>query len=390
MKKQKLVFVTNSFSFGGSEQHLLQLLRRLDVHRLDIEILCTDSDPFTDRLDANLRQQIVIRVEKSLKSLGDWLRVFRQIKPDIVVLVYGTLWMLPWSAAAGARLSGVGRLYAIHHQPPIPPQEPPVLRIHSARDVWRRLCGRRVRLIASAGIPPRLCRKTICVSDAVRNALIKQHGFPVQKVVTIRNGISLDQFVQNRIGREEIRTRLKLQAMDFVLVCTTRLSPEKGIGTLVTAMSQVVKVAPDCKCIIVGDGYLRAYLARQIELLALERNVLLAGFQADVQPYLSAADAFVLTSDLEGLPYSVLEAMGCSLPCIVTDVGGNAEAVTQNVNGFVVRPGAANEVAEAILALMNNSEKRQEMGRASRRIAESKFDVEPRMTEIRQLLLGEV
>src|SRR5580698_7163218 len=66
---RKLLFVTNSFSYGGSEKHLLEILKTIDVERVQVIILCIDSDPYTERLDGKLRTHVIVRVEKSLKSL---------------------------------------------------------------------------------------------------------------------------------------------------------------------------------------------------------------------------------------------------------------------------------------------------------------------------------
>jgi glycosyltransferase involved in cell wall biosynthesis len=112
------------------------------------------------------------------------------------------------------------------------------------------------------------------------------------------------------------------------------------------------------------------------------------GFQADVRPYLHAADAFVLTSHIEGLPLSVLEAMACGLPCIVTNVGGNAEAVVHNLNGLIVDPGSIEGVVQAIIYLLTHPQKRAQMAQASRSRACEEFDVEAKMAEIKRLILS--
>jgi glycosyltransferase involved in cell wall biosynthesis len=386
--KRILLFVTNAFSYGGSEKHLLELLRRLGDGNVQSVVLCTDSDPFTERLKERSHPSVVIRSEKFLKSVKDWRRVFREINPDVVVLVYGTLWMLPWRAAAAARLAGVKKLYAIHHLMPVPPPEPRILEIKSPRDVWRRVFGRRVRRILSARIPPKLCNTTICVSNAVRDSLIQQYRFPARKMLTIHNGISPREFAPDQSDGLAIRTKLEIRPDEFVLVCTARLSTEKGIDILLSAMSQIIRKEPSCKCIIVGEGYLKEKLLELVSSLGLSRHVFMEGFHADVRPYLCAADAFVLTSHIEGLPFSVLEAMACGLPCVVTDVGGNAEAVAHNVNGMVVNAGSVPQVVQAILYLLAHPQERARMAHASRSRACKEFDIEDRMSEIKRLILS--
>ena len=121
-----------------------------------------------------------------------------------------------------------------------------------------------------------------------------------------------------------------------------------------------------CKCVIVGDGPLRTELLEQSQKLGLSDHIFFEGFRAEVLPYLQAANVFILTSRSEGLPLSILEAMACGLPCIVTNVGGNAEAVTDKADGLVVPPESADAVAGAISFLATHPIERAQMSRITR------------------------
>lgn len=386
--RRTILFVTNAYSYGGSEKHLLELLRRIRDSSIQTIILCTDADPFTERLMDESGAKVVVRSERGLKSIRDWVRVVREIKPDVVVLVYGTLWLLPWFATVAARIAGARKVYAIHHLMPQSPPDPPVTSIRSPRDVLRRLFGKRVRKILGARIAPHFSNATICVSDAVRNSLIRGCAFPPRKTRTIHNGISTRDFDRGAFDRIAIRNGLHVTSDEFLVVCTARLSVEKGLEILFGAMSRIVQELPACKCMVVGEGPLRESLMQQIESLKLGSHVFLEGFQPDVRPYLAAADAFLLTSYIEGLPYSVLEAMASGLPCVVTNVGGNAEAVVHNQTGLIVHPGSIDEVVQAIRYLMFHPQERARMGDAASIRAKSNFDIEERMVEITDLILS--
>jgi glycosyltransferase involved in cell wall biosynthesis len=385
--KRIVLFVTNSYSYGGSEKHLLDLLGRIDDKKIQTMILCTDSDPFTERLNQGFCSTVIVRTEKSLDSMKDWVRIFREIKPDAVVLVYGTLWLLPWFAALAARLAGVQKLYAIQHLMPQSPPDSRILEIKSPRDLARRIFGKRARKLLGARLQPHLCKMTICVSNAVRDALIQGYGFPQSKIRTVHNGISVLAFAPRSEDRESIRRRLEISPKDFLLICTARLSIEKGIDILLLAMKEIIQKCSICKCIVIGEGPLKEKLIEQIETAQLGSHVFLEGFQADVRAYLAAADAFVLTSHIEGLPYSILEAMASGLPCIVTNVGGNAEAVINNVTGFVVKSGSVEDVVQAILYLLNNPKERARMAERSQSRANKEFDIEAKIAEITQIIL---
>jgi glycosyltransferase involved in cell wall biosynthesis len=388
VQTQTILFITSCSAYGGTEKHLLELLSRLGESGVQIVILCVGKDPYTERLNGCSGMNITVRRENKLKSLRDWYQVFREIKPDVAVFVYGWIWCLPTIASVAARLAGIRRCFAIHQLIPLPPPEPRVSRIKSPRDVWRRVFGRRRRRILSARIPPNLCNKTICVSHAVRQALVRDYRFPSKKTVTIHNGASVSEFAPSGNGGAAIRTKLRLRADEFVLVSSARLSEEKGIDILLLAMSEVLRRGLSCKCIVVGDGHLKDKLAEQVRTLGLTQHVFMEGFQEDVKPYLLAGDAFVLTSYREGLPLAVVEAMACGLPCIVTNVGGNTEAVAHNVNGLVINPGSVDEVVEAICYLLTHPQERARMSVVARSRACEEFDIEARMAEIKQVILN--
>jgi len=153
-------------------------------------------------------------------------------------------------------------------------------------------------------------------------------------------------------------------------------------------MTRVLREQVPCKCIIVGDGPLKQRLVEQASTAGLSAHVMFEGFHEDVRPYLQAGSAFILTSHREGLSLSILEAMACGLPAVVTNVGGNAEAVTDQVNGLVVSPGSVDSVADAISYLANHPEERARMSREARARACEYFDIEKAMAEIRQVILS--
>jgi glycosyltransferase involved in cell wall biosynthesis len=247
---------------------------------------------------------------------------------------------------------------------------------------------------ASLGGPANLrasayfCNTTICVSNALRNALVKDFRFPARKLRTCHNGVSLTEFIPSEINGARIRTKLGLHPDEFLLVCAARLSEQKGIDILLRAIARTLHNGVRCKCVIVGDGPLQNQLIEQARTMGLCGHVFFEGFQEDVRPYLQASSAFILTSHMEGLPLSLLEAMACGLPSIVTDVGGNAEAVIHQIHGLVVPPGSVDAVADAISHLATHPEERARMSRAARSRACEAFDIDVRMAEIGQLILS--
>lgn len=379
---KKILFVAKTNEFGGAERHLLELIRRLARYKTQLSILCLDTDFYTRYLNNSHAEVIIPRVP--LRSFQDWFRAFRQIKPDVVVFIRGVLWTFEWYIPMAACLAGVRRRISIAHLPPPPP--PVQLEGWSIRSVLSRL--RRMRRLASRRVSAFFESSTICVSNAIRDSLMRDYRFPEGSTITIHNGVSLSEFAQSEDKGLNLRTRLHLSPDEFLLVCVARLSEQKQLDALLLAVGRVLRSGVNCKCVIVGDGPLRASLEQQSLALGLSGSVFFEGFREDVRPYLQAGSAFVLTSRREGLPLAILEAMACGLPCIVTKVGGNCEVVTHGVNGLVVNAGSVDEIASAISYLATHSQDREEMSRMARSRVREDFNLDDRMGEVEEVILN--
>jgi glycosyltransferase involved in cell wall biosynthesis len=174
---------------------------------------------------------------------------------------------------------------------------------------------------------------------------------------------------------------------DVVAICVARLAAVKGIDVLIRAMALLKDRQIKCRCLVIGDGPLAEPLSSLAASLGVSDLVIFKGFQNDVWPYLLASDIFVLPSYSEGLPFSVLEAMACALPCVVTDVGGNREAVEHGVHGLVVPPGSEENLGAAVAKLVMDYETRKKMAQAAKLRAKREFDIDDRMSEVVQTLL---
>ncbi len=380
-----LLFVTNAGGFGGTEKHLLDLIERLRRSGVRSVILQVGADVYADHLKGKEFARVDICSKKIRNSPWGWFRFFRRAQPDVVVFVNSWVRSFPWYSSAAAFLAGVPRRFAIHHliAPPLEKVEG-----RSLRDVLRRLFGGRRRTRLAFSVSTFFCHTTICVSNAVRDRLVTHYRFPADKTITIHNGVSVSEFVPSKNNGASVRARLGVGAEEFLLVCVARLSEEKGLDTLLLAMAQVLSHGHGCKCIVVGDGPLRKSLSDQAKALGLCGKVFFEGFQKDVRPFLQAADCFVLTSHIEGFPLSVLEAMACGLPCILTNVGGNAEAVHHLVHGLIVAPRSVDETANAISYLMTHPQERTEMSKMVRARVREAFDLEDRMAEMKCVILN--
>lgn len=386
-KKRTLLFVLpKTTEFGGLEKHLSDLLQALQDPQLSLSVLCFERDVFSERLDPQIRARVAVNCKQEPRSLWDWIRVIRESHPDTVIFCYSWIEAFAWQAPVAAMLAGVKNRFCIQHLIPSPAL--PLIEGRSPLNTLRRFAGKRARRIFKAGIAARVSHKTVCVSEAVRRALVNDYKFPAGKTITMLNGVPTARFAPSEKQGVALRARLGINPDEFLLVCAARLAEAKGLDILLQAVSRVRKKGIRCKCVILGAGPLKDKLLQQNESLGLSGSVFFEGYHEDIRPYLQSASAFILTSYLEGLPLSVLEAMACGLPCIVTNVGGSAEAVLDHVVGLVIPPGSVDAAEDAISYLSTHPEERARMGSLARKRACQEFDIEDRMNRLREVVLS--
>jgi len=182
----------------------------------------------------------------------------------------------------------------------------------------------------------------------------------------IYNGIDIDRFTP-RLGRGGEDREIKV-------ISVGRLSPGKRFDILIEAARIVADALPQVRFLIVGDGDQRAELEEQAAKGLPDDAIRLLGHRTDVPDILRGARVFAMSSDAEGLPLSVIEAMACGLPVVATAVGGLQELVRHGENGFLVPAGRPDELAKALIRVLRDPGLATRMGRAGLERAHEQFD----------------
>jgi glycosyltransferase involved in cell wall biosynthesis len=206
----------------------------------------------------------------------------------------------------------------------------------------------------------------IAISTYMRRAM-EAAGLPRERIVMIPNGVNTKRFTP---PADQIPHGQKAaQAPRVVFV--GRLVKEKALPVLLQAWTIVHRHMPDAYLDIVGEGSLEQELKTLTEHLGLTATVCFRGFHEDVIPFLQAANVFVLSSYVEGLANTLLEAMAMSLPVVATRISGSEDVVVDGETGLLVPPGDADSLAQALSELLKAPERAITMGaRAQQRIIE--------------------
>lgn len=157
---------------------------------------------------------------------------------------------------------------------------------------------------------------------------------------------------------------------DIDIILVGRLVPVKNIQMFLHVVKIVSTLIPNVAVAVIGDGPLRNELEILAKNIGIEKNVFFTGHQSNIANWLRRAKLFVLTSDSEGLALSMMEAMMCGLPVVVSDVGDLSDLVENDINGYLVSDRRPEVFAEKICLLLRDGEKRCEFSHAARRAVE--------------------
>lgn len=224
----------------------------------------------------------------------------------------------------------------------------------------------------------RLTLKNSSLHTVLNKSMIKdaiESGSHPSKIKVVYNGINLDNIPS--FGGTNILQRYEITEDDFIVLFLGRFHPKKCPDDLIIAFPEVVKKVHNARLIFAGKGEEEIKLKEMVAELNLNNNVIFAGFVSEDEKWdlLKRCDVFVLPSAVEGHPITVIEAAACSKPVIATDVRPFPEIIKDGETGLLVPLHAPDDLANAIIELALDGDKRREMGKAARKDVEERFDI---------------
>jgi glycosyltransferase involved in cell wall biosynthesis len=266
-----------------------------------------------------------------------------------------------------------------------------VINTHSSTDTWLAAlagltCGKvppivRTRHI-SAAIPnnratrwlyTRATRHIVTTGEKLREQLIRDNGYPAQRITSVPTGIDIARYMPGDKGAA--RRRLGLDDAKHYIGIVATLRSWKGHHHLLEAFARLD--APEWRLLIVGDGPRREFIGKMVADLGLADRVHLAGHQDNAELWLQALDIFCLPSYAnEGVPQAILQAMLSGLPVVTTAVGSIGEVVAQEATGLIVPREHPEQLAAALQRLIAEPELAARLGAAARAEAIERFGLE--------------
>ncbi|MBA2313778.1 MAG: glycosyltransferase [Chloroflexi bacterium] len=350
----RVVEVLATGTNGGAQEHLFNLVTRIDRARYDVSVVALSPGSAVRKLQRAGVHVLVIDEPDDAVAVGALSAHLAEVRPDVI---HNHMYRAETvGTRAAMALGGIG-----HRRPYV------VGTVHSSRfrsrddrDELRRLTPEMDRLIA--------------VSDAIVRK-IHAEGRATVPVELIYNGVDLDRY-DHQEPCCTLRDEYGMEPGAVLVGVVARLEPEKGHPTLLEAWPLVLRQVPNAHLVIVGEGSRREALEAQARELRIAHRVVFTGRRDDVPAVTAALDCAVLPSYREAQGLTILEAMALSRPVVASNVGGIPEMIEDGVTGLLVSPHDAAALGAAIGRVLLDHPLADMIGRAGHDMVHDRFCIE--------------
>jgi len=366
----KILYTVNRMDVGGSQTHLLQVLRLLDRTRFTPALCCLTGKGALLDTARSLGVPVYdggLRALKSPGALAAWAGLRALMKREGFDVVHNYLLRANIVGSVAARLAGVPVVLASKRG------------CHERRGM--ELIGARLGNALSDAVTTN--------AEAVRDFVADNESCPRDKMVVIPSGIDTERF--QPLPPFDAKTPLGLDPARPVVGIITRMRTRKGVEEFLRAMVEVRRRIPGVQVAVAGEVELEDELREMVEAGGLQEDLRLLGRRSDMPEVVSAFDVFVLSSHDEGMSNAILEAMAMCKPVVATDVGGTGEVVRHGESGLLVPPRVVEPLAEAILEVLGDPVRARAMGELGREIVVAGFSSRSMVAQMEKLyfsLLG--
>ncbi len=352
MHKIKLLHLNAGSNIGGTETMILRFLDKVDQQQFTVYVgAFFPGGEFLNEVKKRRAQSVLFKITNAIHFISAFIKLSRFLKKNKIDIIhlYGF-----WTNIGG-------RIAAKLAKTPI------IISGQRTEDNWRkpfhswldRLTLRWVDLYIS-------------VFHKGKELLIKRDRIPENKIVVIHNGIDLTWVNTEKQNKKQL-------PMIGMIAAQNRF---KRQDLLIQAAPKILESFPQANFILVGSGRTMDKNIKLISSLGLTSHFIVNGFVKDIRQILSNLTVFVLATNSEGLPVSILEAMAYGIPVVASRVGGISELVEDQVTGILVKSNNVNELSTAIIEILENPVKAKRMGEAAKERVKKHFTIEQMMGQL--------
>jgi glycosyltransferase involved in cell wall biosynthesis len=353
-RRLRILFVVGNFTAGGAERHLLEMWKRIDRERFEVEIACFRAEgqfwPEVRSLGWPVHDLLLGRRIYDMTGVRGLMRligVARRFRPDVI---HGYLYGPNLFAVLAGKWCGVP-VVAVAKRNVDAFETPRQIRVH--RWVHRH------------------ATHVTAVSEKVADTVVAM-GVPRERITVIPNGVDTARFAAGTPDRES----LGASNGETVIGSVGCLAARKDYGTLLDALAMLASKGRPFHAALIGDGPERAALEARADRLGLKGRLTFLGERPDVERLLPGMDVFVLSSREEGIPNALLEAMAAGRASVATAVGGTPEVLEDGVTGWLVPPANPAALAAALEQTLAQPDEARRRGAAARRATEERMSID--------------
>ncbi|MCD6287888.1 MAG: glycosyltransferase family 4 protein [Candidatus Hydrogenedentes bacterium] len=347
--KIRSLHINTERTWRGGEQQVYYLVAGLAQRGHPVTLVCQDGEPLHKRADTLPIEVVPMKVRGELSPAAVWrLRnIIRDRDIDIVHMHSPHAHTL---GCAAATLAGRGVCIVTRRVD------------FSIRKSFVSVLKYKVRV-----------NHYIAISHAIQNVMVHD-GIDPSRISVVHSGIDLSRF--DTVAPAPLRDELGLGPDTKLIGNVAHMADHKGQRYLVAAMPAILEHEPAAHLVIAGSGELRADLEKQVERLGLGRSVTFLGFRDDVAAIEKAFDVFVMSSHMEGLCTSILDAMACGTPVVATHAGGIPEIVRHEYNGLMVPARDPKSLAEAVVRMLDDRKLAERLAETARNTVIEQFTID--------------
>ena len=225
----------------------------------------------------------------------------------------------------------------------------------------------------------------IAVSEDVARSL-RSHGLDRKAPVEVMpNRVPVSAIREEGSRGPEVRRELGIPLEAVVVGTVAVFRVQKRLQDWLAVAGRVCAQSDQVRFLLAGDGPEMGTVRAEVARLGLEGRVLLPGFRPDGRAVIGALDVFLMTSEFEGLPIALLEAMALGKPVVATSVGGVPEVVMDGKEGFLLPVGGVESIASRVLQFVGDAALRARMGEAAAETVRTRFDLESNIRRIEEI-----
>ncbi|MCS3801361.1 glycosyltransferase [Niastella sp. OAS944] len=361
----QVLHIIKSLGRGGAEMLLPETLRQHDKQKFNFHYIYFLSwkDAMVSAIENEGGKVVCIPAKNNAAIMLAVRKIAVYVRKHKIQLIHCHL---PWAGMAArlvGKLTGVPVVYTEHNK---------WERYHKLTYYMNKLSFSYQQLV-------------IAVSAEVANSIKINYGKAKPQVQVVANGADTTKYARTQTFEKDIRKELNIPATATVIGITCVFRVQKRLGTWLEIAKALHAKHPDTYFIMVGTGPLSEEIHAKAKELGTDKYIFFAGSQAETRPYFTAMDIFMMSSEFEGLPIALLEAMSMNCVPACTAAGGIPEVIKDGVNGVLVPVEQPMQLVDRLSQLLQQPDVAAQMKQAARETVINSFSMKRMVAELEDI-----